>query len=299
MLPVYDQLNPSTSPTYEGVPSYITDKIGNTVVGYDYVPMDVGGTPALVRVPQYNTPAPPDPEMMKQRNIASLTQLLNNNGVRGDAAMPGYNKFASRQDALSALYDLDPKLAMLYASQGGGAGTTPWGQTPGGDMTGIGRGTTQTDQEIENEATRRRQYDIQSRNYARAGLPSPTILDIPRQTWTPPEQGWGGSGGGSGGSSSNRPPWGAMEPPYQEYGRPVQNGYTLPFGYESGSPWFNRGNLPMPPAPGGGTVPPPAPGGTPPWGQPFPQLPQPGQNWAPWWNQLPDWIRGYMPAGAV
>ena len=83
-----------------------------------------------------------------------------------------------------------------------------------------GRG--RRDRGIEDEARRRRQYDIDASNYRRAGLPPPTILDIPRV------EGWEGEG----------------ESPYERYGRRVMNGFALPFDYDPGhDPWANRDGM--------------------------------------------------------
>ena len=146
------------------------------------------------------------------------------------------------------------------------------------------------DRNIENEAYRRRQYDIQSRNYGRAGLPPPTLLDIPRMEW----------------NGEGEPPWGSGEAPYQRYGREVQNGFALPFDYEVNSPWYNRGNEGMGGGGWGGGSWGGRPGGRPGGGRPGggqggpgggPRPNQPGGGWGgrpdqeSWFNQLPWWAR--------
>lgn len=272
-LPIYAQLNGKD----------YSDTLGEPI-GYDYVPYNNAGTPILVQVPRYQTVQFQGPEQRKQNAIAHLTGLLNNNGVYsgGPGYRAEYGNLNSREATLAALYDIDPKTALLYASQGqGGRHQPPWGQEGGG--WGGGRGGP-SDRDIENEAMRKRQYDIQGRNYARAGLPSPTILDIPRQTW----------------EGEGEPPWGSGEAPYERYGREVQNGFALPFDYEVGSPWYNRDNSGMGRGDrggfggwrgnrdGGGYG---RPGGG--YGRGNGDRPQWGQNpqRESWFNQLPWWAR--------
>lgn len=237
VLPVYDQLNPKTygpeMDQYKG--------------GYRYVPMNVGGTPALVRVQEYNAPMIPQAQQNAQK-IAYLTQLLSSNGDPGD--LVGNNP-GSRAATLAALYDLDPKAAMLYASQGGGQGQAPWGQDGmgRGGMPGFGYG--RRDQQIEDEARRRRQYDIDAYNWSRSGLPSPTLLNLDVNSQAGGAGGGAmgsggmGSGGGDGSGFGGNPD--RQGPDYYPYSRQVRNGFALPFDYEPNSnPWANRGGGQMP-----------------------------------------------------
>lgn len=274
VLPVYEQLQDP-----QNYPAGMTDPNEQYFTGYRYVPYNVGGTPALVRVKEYNVP---------MSNLSPAESWRK----RAEAGEPG---------AMETLFRIDPvaatqlMLQQQQAQQGqGGAGN-------GGGMWGGQRG----DRNIENEAIRRRNYDIQSRNYARAGLPSPTLLDIPRV------ENWQGPG----------------EAPYQRYGREVQNGYALPFDYEVGSPFFNRSNTGL----GGGNWGGRGgfggrPGGGRPNGEPQNggqnngpgmsfggwlggdvRTPEPvGGNWGgrpaapnmgPWFNQLPWWARGTRTQG--
>lgn len=212
--PVYTEANPAN----------YSQSLG-AATGYDYVPYNTAGVPGFVKVPKYDVPKLVGHDQIKPGKIAYLTDLLSNNGNGTDGAGIHMSGINSREAALSALYDLDPKAALMFAGQGGGNGT--WGSGNSGQGGGgWGRGYGGSG-DIEREAARRRQYDIQSRNYARAGMPSPTLLDIPRQTW----------------EGEGDPPWGSGEAPYERYNRPVQNGYALPFDYDVQSPWYDRGNL--------------------------------------------------------
>lgn len=287
-LPVYDQLN-------QQVYSNPYTNTGDTT-GYDYVPYNLGGTPVLVRVPKYgNMPAPLGRDERTARDTAYLMAALNG----GDTANMGLGNLSysqigdtsNRGNVLNQLYRTNPE-AWAQAISSGAAGQN--GQNGNGQ--GGGWGGPMQDRNIENEAYRRRQYDIQARNYSRAGLPSPTLLDIPR------DPNYTGDG----------------EAPYQRYGRQVQNGFALPFDYNQNSPWYNRDNSQgggWGRGFGGGSWGGQTSGGgqggqgggqnngggwpgngphTPePWGG-RPQLPRPPGNPSQdqWFNQLPWWARG-------
>lgn len=242
VLPVYDQLNP-------------TD-YGEEPIGYEYVPYNVGGTPGLIRVPQYNAAPGVDHRISQAERLKGL---LNNNGVYsgGPGGRPEYGSINSRAAALAALYDLDPKAAMLYAAQGQGDGTTPWGQTPVPEGEG---NNMPSSRDIQNQAYRERYYNVDAQNRRRAGMSPATVLDIPRQIW----------------NGEGEPPWGRGEAPYQRFNGTVPEGYVLPFDYEPGSPWFNRDNQPMGHGRRG------MPGGEQdvPWGQ----RPRSGWQGGPGWN---------------
>lgn len=277
VLPVYDDL------------AYDRQSMTNSGVETREVlkPINVGGVPALLRTYEYS--GPPIKSASQQDADAKAYLIAQLNGSPTGNLSPGAGSFAGkptdRTGQLAALYDLDPKAAMLYAAQGnsGGQGQGSWGGGHGGQN---------QDRNIENEAMRKRQYDINARNYARAGMPSPTLLDIPREEW----------------NGEGTAPTG--EAPYQRYNRPVQNGYALPFDYEVGSPFYNRGNQGQSGGWGGGYG-----GGQGGYGggsqgprqnprpqTPTPHTPRPGgapwgggqggnNNTGPWFNQLPWWAR--------
>lgn len=263
VLPVYDQLNPQTY-----------DNLGE-VTGYRYVPINNGGTPALVRVPEYSFPAATPNDVQRQQSAAFLMAMLNGsdtgNMSPGSLGFQGMPDSTNRAAILAKLYELDPA-AWAQAVSAGAAGQN-------GNGAGMGGGL-RSSQDIQNEAFRQRYYGIDARNRGRAGMDPATILNIPRV------EGWQGEG----------------QAPYQQFNGRVPEGYALPFDYEPGSPWFNRDNS-MGGGMGGGLRPPRGggqnqmPGGFNGWYGGDMRTPEPMGGNSPWGAQLPQWVQNIQPGG--